>query len=80
MLMDIKKRFLQNFFCLFHQHGCLAFVNLISGDWLQTINSVKMTLKKVKVNKLYKPTEFGAEFHWNEKFEDCSPVNLLNMD
>ena len=29
---------------------------------------------------MYIPTEFGAEFHWNEKLEDCSPVNLLNMD
>ena len=38
MLVDINKRFLQNFFCLFHQHGCHAFVNWIFGDWLQTIN------------------------------------------
>jgi len=29
---------------------------------------------------LYKPTELGAEFHWNEKLDDCSPVNLLNID
>ena len=38
MLVDINKRFLQNFFCLFHQHGYHAFANWISGDWLQTIN------------------------------------------
>jgi len=25
-------------------------------------------------------TELGAEFHWNAKFDDCSPVNLLNID
>ena len=28
MLVDINKRFLQNVFCVFHQHGCHAFDKL----------------------------------------------------
>ena len=44
MLVDINKRFLQNYFCLFHQHDCHAFFNWISGDWLQTINIALISL------------------------------------
>lgn len=42
------------------------------------LSETEIIFKDVK--KLYKPTEFGAEFHWNEKLDDCSPVNLLNID
>ena len=48
-------------------------------DTLETRCYQKLKLFS-KTQKLYKPTEFGAEFHWNEKLDDCSPVNLLNID
>lgn len=39
---------------------------------------IEIIFKDVK--KLYKLIEFGVEFYWNEKLDDCFFVNFLNID
>lgn len=60
---------------VYNLHSSICEEGYIGSFWCY--HNLKLLTKN---QNLYKPTEFGAEFHWNEKLDDCSPVNLLNID